>query len=284
MTLLPDGSYHLAVGSTEMGNGSVTSHRQIAASVLGARAESVAIINADTDLTPVRHRHVREHGHRGRRPGGEPDGQRLARQHPRLRQPPHRRGLADCRLDDGVVVCGNQQIALTDLHVAGTKAGHRFEAKRKAYLSPRTVAFNVQGVRLAVHRVTAEIRILHSVHAADIGRLINPLQCRGQIEGSIAMGFGWALTEKMVYDGGTMVNPQLRNYRIPAFADVPRSEVFFADTYDSIGPLGAKAQGECAINPVAPAIANALANATGVRFPHLPFTPDRIFSKLAEQP
>ena len=90
---------------------------------------------------------------------------------------------ADCRLDDGVVVCGNQQIALADLHVAGTKAGHRFEAKRKAYLSPRTVAFNVQGVRLAVHRVTAEIRILHSVHAADIGRLINPLQCRGQIEG-----------------------------------------------------------------------------------------------------
>ena len=70
----------------------------------------------------------------------------------------------------------------------------------------------------------------------------------------------------------------------PAFADVPRSEVFFADTHDSIGPLGAKAQGECAINPVAPAIANALANATGVRFPHLPFTPDRIFSKLAEQP
>jgi putative selenate reductase molybdopterin-binding subunit len=107
----------------------------------------------------------------------------------------------------GVVVCGNQQMALTDLHVAGTKAGHRFEAKRKAYLSPRTVAFNVQGVRLAVHRVTAEIRILHSVHAADIGRLINPLQCRGQIEGSIGMGFGWALTEKMVYDGGTMVNP-----------------------------------------------------------------------------
>ena len=54
-----------------------------------------------------------------------------------------------------------------------------------------------------------------------------------------------------------MVNPALRNYRIPAFADVPPSEVFFADTYDRIGPLGAKSQGECAINPVAPAIANA---------------------------
>jgi putative selenate reductase molybdopterin-binding subunit len=81
----------------------------------------------------------------------------------------------------------------------------------------------------------------------------------------------------MVYDDtGKMVNPALRNCRIPAFADVLRTQVFFADTHDAIGPLGAKAQGECAINPVAPAIANA----TGVRFPHLPFTPDRIFDKL----
>jgi CO/xanthine dehydrogenase Mo-binding subunit len=99
------------------------------------------------------------------------------------------------------------------------------------------------------------------------------------------MGFGWALTENMVYDtGGAMVNPALRNYRIPAFADVPRSEVLFADTYDKIGPLGAKAQGECAINAVAPAIANALADATGVRFAHLPFAADRIFDKLGGQP
>jgi putative selenate reductase molybdopterin-binding subunit len=110
------------------------------------------------------------------------------------------------------------------------------------------------------------------------------MQCRGQVDGAIAMGLGWARTENMVYDGGTMVNPTLRNYRIPAFADVPPSEVFFADTYDKIGPLGAKSQGECAINPVVPAIANALADAMGVRFAHLPFTPDRIFSKLSDQP
>ena len=77
-----------------------------------------------------------------------------------------------------------------------------------------------------------------------------------------------------------MRNAALRNYHIPAFADTPHSEVFFADTYDTIGPLGAKAQGECAINPVAPAIANALKNATGVRFAHLPLTPDRIFDQL----
>ena len=179
------------------------------------------------------------------------------------------------------VLAGGRRLSLAEIHAAGTKDRYRFEAKRKAYLSPRTVAFNVHGIRLAVHRHTAEIRILHSVHGADIGRLINPMQCRGQIDGAVGMGIGWALTENFVHDAeGHVVNPTLRNYRIPSFADTPPSEVFFADTHDSIGPLGAKSQGECAINPVAPAIANALANATGKRFAHLPLTPDRIFQDL----
>jgi CO/xanthine dehydrogenase Mo-binding subunit len=186
-----------------------------------------------------------------------------------------------CRLEEDAVVGTDGRISLADLHAAGTRAGHHFEVRRKAYLSPRTIAANVQGVRVAVHRVTGEIRILQSVHAADIGRLINPMQCRGQIDGAVAMGFGWALYEKMVYDEhGAMVNPALRNYRIPAFADVPHCEVYFADTYDTIGPLGAKAQGECAINPVAPAISNAVARATGVRFASLPLSPERIFAQL----
>jgi putative selenate reductase molybdopterin-binding subunit len=284
MALLPDGSYHLAVGSTEMGNGSVTSHRQIAAAVLGAQADNIAIVNADTDLAPY---DTGTFASTGTVVAGRAvELTAVALRDNILDFASRHTGVAPdaCRLDGEVVVCGNQQISLADLHAAGTKAGHRFEAKRKSYLSPRSIAFNVHGIRLAVHRVTGEIRILHSVHAADIGRLINPMQCRGQIDGAIAMGLGWALTENMVYDGGTMVNPTLRNYRIPAFADVPVTEVYFADTYDRIGPLGAKSQGECAINPVAPAIANALADATSVRFAHLPFTPDRIFSKLSGQP
>jgi putative selenate reductase molybdopterin-binding subunit len=284
MTMKPDGSYHLAVGSTEMGNGSVTSHQQIAASILGSRAGSVDIINADTDLTPYDTGTFAS-------TGTVVAGQAVALTATALREDilsfaAQYAGvdMGDCRLEGNEVICGNRPIALTDLHTAGAKAGHRFETKRKAYLSPRTVAFNVQGIRLAVHRVTGEIRILLSVHAADIGRLINPMQCRGQIDGAIGMALGWALTENMVHHEGAVVNPSLRNYRIPAFADLPRSEVLFADTYDTIGPLGAKSQGECAINPVAPAIANALANATGVRFAHLPLTPDRIFDRLPSQP
>ena len=285
MILRPDGSYHLAVGSTEMGNGSVTSHRQLAAGVLGSRASRIAIVNADTDLTPYDTGTFAS-------TGTVVAGQAVALTAAALRDniiafASRHTGtpVADCRVEDDSVVCKDQKISLAKLHAAGTQVGHHFEAKRKGYLSPRTIASNVHGVRVAVNRMTGEIQILQSVHAADIGRLINPMQCRGQIDGSVSMGFGWALYEKMVYDDkGAMINAALRNYRIPAFADVPHSEVYFADTYDTIGPLGAKAQGECAINPVAPAISNAVAHATGVRFAHLPLSPERIFALLAGKP
>ena len=281
MHLLPDGSYHLAVGSTEMGNGSTTSHRQIAASVLNTRADKIDIINADTDKTPY---DTGTFASTGTVVAGQAvEKTALALRDKIIDYASRYAGCdaADCRLLDDAIICANRKIPLTELYAVGDKRGDRFDVRRKAYLSPRSVGFNVHGVRVAVHRVTGEIMTLQSVHAADIGRLINPMQCRGQIDGAIAMGFGWALYEKMVFDGnGVMLNPALRDYRIPAFADVPRSEVYFADTYDKVGPLGAKAQGECAINAVAPAIANAVANATGVRFPDLPLTPDRIFDKL----
>lgn len=282
MHLLPTGGYHLACGSTEMGNGITNAHRQIAASVLGTRAGDIAIINADTDRTPY---DTGTFASTGTVVGGKAvhlaaeamaeDILAFASRHTGV-------ALDQCRLDRDAVICGNQRLLLSEVHAAGALVKHRFSVSRRAYLSPRTIAFNVQGVRLAVHQVTGEIRVLHSVHAADIGKPINPMQCRGQLDGAVSMGYGWALIENMVHDEtGQMVNPQLRNCRIPAFGDTPRTDIFIADTVDSIGPLGAKSQGECAINPVAPAVSNALANATGLRFSHLPFTPDRIFSQLA---
>ena len=279
--LKADGSYHVACGSSEMGNGIATAHQQIAASILGVRARDIDIVVADTDRTPYDTGTFASTGTvvAGKAVHLTAEAMRedildFASRHTGTER-------ANCRLDNDAVICGNKRVPLSELHAAGARVEHRFAVSRKAYLSPRTIAFNVQGVRLAVHRVTGEIRILHSVHAADIGRPINPMQCRGQLDGAITMGYGWALTENMVHDDGHMVNAQIRNYRIPAWADAPRTDLFLAGTVDTIGPLGAKSQGECAINPVAPAVSNALADATGVRFAHLPFTPDRLFAKLA---
>jgi putative selenate reductase molybdopterin-binding subunit len=128
------------------------------------------------------------------------------------------------------------------------------------------------------------IKVLRSLHAADAGYVINPMQCRGQIEGGIAQALGAALYEEVVIDSdGRVANPTFRNYHIPAFADVPRTEILFADTFDSTGPFGAKSMSESPYNPVAAAIGNALADATGIRFCALPFRPDRIFQNLLEK-
>ena len=166
MRLLPDGSYHLAVGSTEMGNGSTTSHRQIAAAVLGTRASRIAIINADTDLTPYDTGTFASTGTVVAGQAVELHCDGAARQHPRLM--PAAISVATCRMPScktmwssaptGSIRSPNSMRLEPKRAIAST-------CRRKAYLSPRSVAFNVHGVRVAVHRVTGEIMTLQSVHA-----------------------------------------------------------------------------------------------------------------------
>jgi len=133
-----------------------------------------------------------------------------------------------------------------------------------------------------VHRVTGEIRILQSVHAADIGRLINPMQCRGQIEGGVAQALGATLYEELQVDRhGRAINPTLRDYHVPAFADVPYTEVYFAESTDAVGPYGAKSMSESPYNPVLPALASALRDATGIRFTAAPLRADRVWEGLS---
>ena len=85
-------------------------------------------------------------------------------------------------------------------------------------------------------------------------------------------------------DTGTMLNPNLRNYRIPTYADIPRTEVLIVESTDSAGPMASKGIAESCINPVAPALANAVYDATGIRFRDLPLTPERIFERLRDVP
>ena len=139
---------------------------------------------------------------------------------------------------DDAVRCGDATVPLTELVGGGTGTRIRFTVSRKAYGSPRSVTSNAHGFRIAVHRITGEIRILYSVHATDAGVVINPAQVRGQIEGGVAQAIGFALTENFhVDENGVMVNPNLRNYRIPTYADIPRTEVIVVESADSVGPM-----------------------------------------------
>lgn len=250
-TLLPDGRYEIAVGTAEFGNGSTTVHAQIAADALGTTPDRIVVRQSDTDL--VRH-----------------DTGAFA--------------------STGVVVAGKAVLhaarglrALIDAMPGDPPAGLRAEGHFGG--SPRSVAFNAQWFRIAVDPRTGTMRILRSVHSADAGTVMNPAQCRGQVEGGVAQALGAALAEHVDIDAdGRVTTTGFRQYHLPTFADVPRTEVLFADTDDAIGPLGAKSMSESPFNPVAPALANALRDATGVRFTEPPFTADRIWQRLLPEP
>ena len=274
-----DGRYVLTVGTAEFGNGTTTALAQIAASTLCARAEDVAVLQSDTDRLD---HDTGAYGSTGIVVAGRATLRAAETLATAIRARAARHFGADpatCRLDGAGVRCGDRHVTLAALATAG--AAEPLDAAGSFDGTPRSVAFNVQGFRVAVNRMTGEIRILHSVQAADAGTVINPMQCRGQVEGGVAQALGGALFEHVDIDAhGRVTTSTLRNYHIPAFADVPVTEVIFAKTADALGPLGAKSMSESPFNPVAPALANAVRDATGVRYTSLPLSPDRIFSAL----
>jgi CO/xanthine dehydrogenase Mo-binding subunit/aerobic-type carbon monoxide dehydrogenase small subunit (CoxS/CutS family) len=282
LSLLPDGTYHLGVGSAEFGNGIRNAQRQVAATVLNSRAANVAMDFVDTDRTPYDTGTFASTGTSVATLAVQRAAEALRESLLEVASQVSGVPVEQCRLEDGSVRCGDQSLSLQQLHDAAPLRD-KLHVARKVYGSPRSTGFLAHGFRIAVHRVTGEIRILQSVQAYDAGTIINPMQARGQVEGGIAQGIGTTLFERMVIDSsGSIVNPTFRNYRIPAFADIPRSEIYFADTHDRYGPLGAKPIGEAPIIPVSAALGNALADATGIRFHSLPLSADRIFSRLAE--
>ncbi|BCY07846.1 molybdopterin-dependent oxidoreductase [Actinoplanes sp. L3-i22] len=179
----------------------------------------------------------------------------------------------------GVVVAGQAVLrAARALVASGGTVGHgHFDG------TPRSVAFNAQWFRVAVDPATGELRILRSVHSADAGTVMNPLQLRGQIEGGVAQALGATLAEHVDLDAnGHVTTTTFRQYHLPTFADTPYTEVHFASTRDEIGPLGAKSMSESPYNPVAPALANALRDAIGLRLTDIPFTADRIWQAIQD--
>ena len=281
LTLGDDCVYELAIGTVEFGEGTSTAHVQIAANQLATTPSRVRIIQSDTDRTGF---DTGAFASAGLFVAGNAVLQASNALRDRLLAfaASHTGvGVDQCSMDDDKIVCASTRLTLQEVLDAARQRGIRFTVARKAYGSPRSVVSNTHGFRIAVHRITGEIRILFSVHATDAGVIINPAQVRGQIEGGVAQGIGFALTENFHVDAaGAMMNPNLRNYRIPTYADVPRTEVILVDSADSVGPLRSKGMAECCINPVAPALANAVQNATGTRFRSLPLTPERIYTGL----
>ena len=278
LSLGPDGKFLLANGLAEFGNGSMNMIRQIASQILGVRAADVETVVADTERTAY---DSGTFACAGTSVSGKSVELAATALRDRLIAAAARRlgrTVADGKLLDGRAVFQDQSISLVELYQQTPDAEGLFRVARTAYATPMSPGFLVQGFRVAVNTDTCEIRILQSV---DAGTVLNPMQLAGQIEGGIAQGIGTTLFERVVTNAeGEVANASLRNYRIPAFADIPRSEIFYAETRDAAGPLGAKAMGEAPIVPISAALGNAVKNAIGVRLTSLPFSADRVYEAL----
>jgi putative selenate reductase molybdopterin-binding subunit len=280
MALHHDGTYELVFGTAEFGNGTSTVHCQVAASALATTVDRIVFRQSDT----LNGGHdTGAYGSTGTVVAAR--ATQLAAEVLRekiLTFAAEHSGKPGWQLAGDAVFREGARLSLADLGAAARAAGRELASSGHSDGSPRSIAFNVQAFRIAVNPRTGEIRILKSVHAADAGRVINPMQCRGQVEGGVAQALGAALYEELqVGRDGRAVNPALRDYHVPAFADVPYTEVYFAKTADTVGPYGAKSMSESPYNPVLPALANALRDAIGIRFTAPPFRADRVFEKLS---
>ncbi|MFI7356382.1 molybdopterin cofactor-binding domain-containing protein [Streptomyces avidinii] len=276
-------SVHIAVGTAEFGNGTTTVHKQITAGALNTTVDRITVRQSDTDV--VRH-DTGAFGSAGTVVAGKAVMLAADSLAERLKTFAARHtGVARhlCKPGPESFDCAGRLVTLKELYEAAYDQGRPEDLSADGHWtgSPRSVAFNAQWFRLAVDPHTGEMKILRSVHAADAGRVMNPVQCRGQVEGGVAQALGATLFETVrVNERGEVTTAAFRRYRLPQYADVPRTEVHFMETSDAIGPLGAKSMSESPFNPVGPAFANALRDATGVRFTELPVTRDVVWQKM----
>ncbi len=281
VTVAPDGRYVLGVGTSEFGNGTTTVHAQIVSTVMSTGVDRIDMTNSDTDgaiydtgafasagtTVAGKALHAASLTLRGMLLATAADLAGV--------------GIGACELErDGVRAAG-RLLTFQDL-IAGAPAACRSPAGLFAdgseFGDRRSLAFNVHAFRVAVDVRTGEVRILQSVQAADAGTVMNPEQCRGQVEGGAAQAIGSSLFEEvMVGQDGAILNPVFRTYRVPQMADIPSTEVYFARTSDELGPFGAKSMSESPYNPVAPALGNAIRRAVGARPYETPFSRDRVW-------
>jgi CO/xanthine dehydrogenase Mo-binding subunit len=184
-------------------------------------------------------------------------------------------------LKELVAMCAAEGIGLSELS--------QFNAPFTEGIDPETgqgdiwpdFTFGAQAVEVAVDLETGQIELLKSAACHDVGRAINKAAVIGQIAGGSHQGLGYALMEEYVMNNGVPSTVSFADYLIPTAVDFPTTDVIVLESGTGVGPFGAKGIGEPALTPAAPAVANAVANALGVRITELPLTPKRVLAAIA---
>jgi len=273
-----EGKVRILAGSTEMGQGTNTVFAQIAAEALGLECEQIEILQPDTSLVPN---------------SGPTVASRTTMIVGKLVE------TAALTIKKSLVASGllKEEYLANEFATACRQHIDKFGVLESLvkYQHPKDLhwddekyqgdaygayAWAVYVAEVSVDTRTAEVRVEDFVAVQEVGKVINPVLAAGQIEGGVAQGTGFALYENVVWREGRMVNGQMTNYIMPTSMDVPPIRVFFEEIPYDRGPAGAKGIGELPLDGTAPAIANAVAHATGVDIRQIPITPEKLIDML----
>jgi CO/xanthine dehydrogenase Mo-binding subunit len=284
-----DGSVVLLTGTVEVGQGARTALSQVVAEELAIPYEAVTVAQLDTDVTPY---DVNTNASSSTVVMGlsvQRAAQDLKRQLLRQAAKILKTKAERLTLGGGKIHAGKESVSFAQImqtvfmSKSGEMIGHGayqdIKTARAALGSPTTFwEISWGAAEVEVDRETGEIKLLKYVSLADVGQAINPLLCEGQDEGGVMNAIGHSLLEEMVYKDGQLLNPNLVDYRVPSFDQLPEHfETILVESHNGPGPFGSKGTGEGGLLPVAAAIGNALCHATGLRMYDLPLTPEKVW-------
>ena len=235
-----DGSYSVISPTVDVGTGTGTIVQQIVAEEMEADLDKVHVRHADTDIAPF------DEG-------------------PRASRVTYTEGTAVMK------ACAQLRAAIAD----GASLPMTVTVQHDAPRPEDVMYFSAQVAEVEVDRETGEVTVHRLVTAHDVGTIINPVTHQGQVNGGFVTGYGLAMTEELIKQDGRIINSHLGDYKMPSIMDIPELETVLVASPGGSGPYEAKAIGELANNATAAAIANAVADAIGVRLFELPVTAER---------
>ncbi|HUF41357.1 MAG TPA: xanthine dehydrogenase family protein molybdopterin-binding subunit [Verrucomicrobiae bacterium] len=289
-----DASLSIYIGTVEMGQGSETVMAQIAGSELGIAMAKIQVLGVDTDVVPydLTTSSSRSTFHMGK--AVQLAAQDIQRQLKQIIAKEY--GVAEEKIGfaDGKIRLPETQLDYADVMFkrfgmqGGTLVGDgQIKTLTKDEFGEKSTSafwFLAAGAaEVEVDTDTGKFKLLKYATAVDVGKALNPLGCRQQLAGAAITGIGQAIFEEIAYDNGQLINPNLVDYVLPSLGDMPAViDAICVETPDRNGPFGAKGIGESALIPVAPAIANAIYDAVGVRIKDLPIKAEKIYLALEQ--
>jgi CO/xanthine dehydrogenase Mo-binding subunit len=290
-----DASLSIYAGTVEMGQGSETVLAQIAGKELGIPLHTIQVLGVDTDVVPydLTTSSSRSTFHMGK--AVQLAAQDILRQLKRIvaqeyNVPEEKISFADGKIRLPETALDYAEVMFKRFGMQGgtlVGEGQVKTATKDEFGEKSTSAFwflAAGAAEVEVDTDTGKFKLIKYAAAVDVGKALNPLGCRQQLNGAAITGIGQAMFEEIVYDNGQLINPNLVDYVLPSLGDMPAViDPICVEVPDRNGPFGAKGIGESALIPVAPAIANAIYDAVGVRIKDLPIKAEKIYFELEQK-